>query len=188
MYLLKFRKIMASMRLLSMRQQFFSADSACGINTKWWISASIFKIKNCFPVPKSPAKIQDLLMLKTRGRNSHTWAPLTSFTPSTYTILGKVLKEGDQQGAQLFCIGSHEGKQSVFRYSVCPPPLLLVIQAINPYPEGEGGNKALKYKQWNLDVSRLPSTVCFFSLGFRKTVTLCRSKNPHVAWSFISET
>jgi hypothetical protein len=60
-------------------------------------------------------------MLKTRGQKSHTWAPLTSFTPSTYTVLGKVLKEGDQQGAQLFCIGSHEGKQSEFRYSVCPP-------------------------------------------------------------------
>ena len=80
-------------------------------------------------------------MLKTRGRKSHNGAPLTSFTPSTYTILGKVPKEGDQQGAQLFCIAI-----SIQVFSLAP--LLPVIQAINPYPEGGGGaNKALKYKQ-----------------------------------------
>ncbi len=62
-------------------------------------------------------------MLKTRGQKSHTWAPLTSFTPSTYTILGKVLKEGDQQGVQLFCIGSHGGEAiSIQVFSLPPPP------------------------------------------------------------------
>jgi hypothetical protein len=64
-------------------------------------------------------------MLQTRGRNSPTWAPLTSFTPSIpiLCILGKVLKEGDQQGAQLFCTGSHGGEAiSIQVFSLPPPP------------------------------------------------------------------
>jgi hypothetical protein len=112
---------MALKRVLSMRQEFLAQTQHASKIQNGEYQPQSLNSRNFFPVPKSPTQIQDLLMLKTRGRKSQTWAPLTSFTLSTYTILGKAPKEGDQQGAQLFCIGSHEGKQSVFRYSVWPP-------------------------------------------------------------------